>query len=122
MKRLLVIFICLIGFNCLAEKLDSKIVDNLANAIYKLEGGSKTKYPYGIKSLPIKGSNKVNRESYARNICKNTITNNYDRWQKAGRPGKFLVFLGSKYCPPSADRKGHKNWINNITKISGHDF
>ena len=85
--------------------------EQICNAIYRLEGGSRAKVPYGILSI------KVRDASHARRICLATIRNNRIRWEKAGRPGAFLDYLADKYCPRSADPVGNKNWKRNIHKL-----
>jgi 8-oxo-dGTP pyrophosphatase MutT (NUDIX family) len=97
--------------------LPEQYIEKLADAIYRLEGGDKTKYPYGIKSIDTKGD--VNR---ARRIAMNTIRNNYKRWITAGKPGKYLDFLADRFCPIQADKQGNINWKKNIRAISGMDF
>ena len=50
-----------------------------------------------------------------------TIQKNWDRWQKAGAKGEFIVFLGNRYCPVGADNDPHglnKHWIKNVTKFT----
>lgn len=92
--------------------LKSSEADRLANAIYVIEGGSNTRYPYGIKSINTKG-NKVK----ARKICIRTIQNTHDRWLAANKPIDFLDYLANRYCPPSADRVGNYRWKVNIRKF-----
>ena len=86
-------------------------VERLCNAIYRAEGGSKARVPYGILSV------KVKNEADARRICINTIRNNITRWEKAGKPGDYIDFLANRYCPPSADPIGNLNWKKNVTAI-----
>lgn len=86
--------------------------DEIANAIYKLEGGAKAKAPYGILSI------KVRDAAHGRKICLNTIRNSRTRWIKSGRPGDELDFLANRYCPPSADPVGNRNWKRNIHKLT----
>lgn len=85
--------------------------DDIANAIYKIEGGSRAKVSYGILSIPVRDAD------HARRICINTIRNNRIRWIKAGQPGNYLDYLADKYCPRSADPVGNKNWKRNIHKL-----
>lgn len=92
--------------------LSSNEVDRITRVIYKIENSQK--YPYGIKSIHIKGWTEASRKEYARRICFNTVTNNYSRWLKADKPGEFLDYLANKYCPPSDDKIGNKNWKKNI--------
>ena len=49
--------------------------------------------------------------------CAATVQKNYDRWVKAGKRGKFVVFLGNVYCPIGADNDPtglNKHWIKNM--------
>lgn len=84
----------------------------IANAIYRLEGSAKAKAPYGILSM------KVRDKAHARQVCLTTIRNSRTRWLKAGRPGDELDFLANRYCPPSADPVGNRNWKRNIHKLT----
>ena len=90
-----------------AEMSDSR-ANQIADAIYKIEGGANTKWPYGIKSI---------KTSNPRQVCINTIKNNYSRWQKSGSSKPFLDYLADVYCPQSADFKGNQNWKANIHKL-----
>ena len=84
--------------------------DKLANAIYKAEGGNKTRYPYGIKSVRCVGENDC------RLICLNTIRNNQKRFTKQTKYTDFIEFLGSRYCPLNIKGEYHlnKNWVKNV--------
>lgn len=86
--------------------------DQIANAIYRLEGGAKAKAPYGVLSM------KVSSPAMARRICLTTIRNSRTRWLKAGRPGDELDYLADRYCPPSADPVGNRRWKINIHKFT----
>ena len=86
--------------------------ERIADAIYVIEGGKKTKYPYGIKSINTKGNVIV-----ARKICINTINNTHKRWIAANKPNDFLDFLADRYCPSTCDKQGNKNWKANIRKL-----
>ena len=47
-----------------------------------------------------------------------TVQKNYDRWIKAGSEGKYIAYLGRRFCPLEAanDPDGlNKNWIGNVT-------
>ena len=92
-----------------ASALDA---ERIADAIYRVEGGAKAKVPYGILSIPVKN------EAHARRICLNTIRNNHKRWIAAGKPGDYLDFLADRYCPPSADPVGNRNWKKNIKQLT----
>jgi hypothetical protein len=110
-KRILcfsLVFVCFGAFsqnNVIFNKLSTNQINKIVDVIYKIEGGAKTKYPYGIMSV---------KTSNPRRVCFNTVSNNYIRWQKAGKTNEFLMFLSEKYCPPSVDPIGNKNWKNNI--------
>ena len=101
-----ILLFMLAGFPLLASS-DSEIAD----AIYRVEGGSRARVPYGILSI------KIRDEAHARRICLNTIRNNRVRWIKAGQPGSYLDYLADRYCPRSADPIGNKNWKRNIHKL-----
>ena len=84
----------------------------LADAIFLAEGGFKTAYPYGIRSV-----NCVAR-SECRQICLNTIRNNRARWKTAGKPGTYLEFLARRYAPlnSSNDPNGlNRHWLKNVS-------
>jgi hypothetical protein len=77
-------------------------VNKLADAIYKAEGGAKTNFPYGVRSIDTKGN-----KEYAQKICLNSIRNAQKRWKKAGEPEDFVTFMGRRYIPP----KENPNWV-----------
>jgi hypothetical protein len=95
----------------LSARLTDKEASRIVDAIYRVEGGPKAKVPYGILSIPVRDA------AHARRICTNPVQNNHDRWVKAGRPGEYLDFLADRYCPPSADLTGNRNWKRNIRAI-----
>ena len=86
--------------------------DQIANAIYKAEGGEKTKYPYGVKSINTNGD-----EKYARQICLNSIRNSRKRWIDAGKSDDFIIFMSRRYAPIGAENDPgglNKFWIKNV--------
>jgi len=85
--------------------------EQIADAVYRVEGGARARVPYGILSI------KVRDAAHARRICLNTIKNNRARWIKAGQPGSYMDYLADKYCPRSADPVGNKNWKINIKRL-----
>lgn len=93
-----------------ARPISPSETEQIANAIYTLEGGAKTRYPYGIKSL---------RTRNPRQVCINTIEHAWRDFHGQGTKLRrdFLYFLADRYCPPSVDRVGNKRWKKNITKI-----
>jgi len=87
------------------EKVSDTVI---TDAIYIAEGGSKAKVPYGI--LSIKTNN-------PRQICLNTVRNHRKRHSDHKCGLDFITCLGNRYCPPSADPRGNKNWIRNVTRL-----
>lgn len=82
--------------------------ERMADAIYKAEGGPKARKPYGVLSIPVRD------EAHARQITLNSIRNNWKRWEKAGKPGDFVDFMADRWCPPSVDPVGNRNWKKNV--------
>ena len=106
--------IALIFLLCSVRLVGNNIdVNKLADAIYVIEGGNKTKYPYGIVSIDTKGN-----RAKARKICINTIQNTYKRWIAANKPIDFLDYLANRYCPPNIDKLGNQRWKVNIRKFT----
>ena len=94
-----------------AAVIDHAYANSIVDAIWHIEGGSKTKYPFGIMSVKCAGYDEC------RKVSMNTVRNNWKRWQKAGRPGEYLDFLANKYCPIEHDPVGNANWKKNIRKV-----
>ena len=69
--------------------------NQLADAIYRAEGGTKTRFPYGVRSI------KCDTKEECQQICLNSIKNAKKRWLKAGKPEDFIVFMGRRYSPPN---------------------
>ena len=89
--------------------------EQICNAIYKAEGGSKAQFPYGIRSV------KCESKEACRKVCLNTIRNNRKRFEKDASFGKitFIEFLGSRFCPTkgklsNAENRLNKNWVKNV--------
>lgn len=108
MKRTLFLAAMLAAAAANAAELDA---GRLADAIYRAEGGPAARRPYGILSV------KTRDAAHARQICLNTISNNHARWVQAGRPGSYIDFLADRYCPPSADPAGNRNWKKNVRAL-----
>lgn len=91
--------------------------DQIADAIYLAEGGTKAKKPFGILSVPCNG--------YAdcRKVCLNTIRNNRKRYAEWGYKSfpDYLSFLQSRYAPTEKatnDPLGlNRNWLKNVRAI-----
>ena len=92
--------------------INTNYLNKVVSAIYVIEGGAKTKYPWGIKSI------KTNNPKLA---CEQTVANNWIRYNNLKEDKNkyhcYLDFLASRYCPISCDPVGHKNWVNNIHKL-----
>ena len=113
LSGLLILFLLLI---CGCGNVQADEVDRIVDAIYKAEGGSKAKKPFGILSVPCEGYKEC------RQICKNTVINNRVRYQKYKKGGgkaykDYIEFLASRYAPVGVknDPTGlNKNWVKNV--------
>lgn len=98
----------------------------LANAIYKAEGGAKTKHPYGIL--------KRYKTTTSRQACINTCKHAYRDYLVAvakapqiaskGPRMAFLAFLANRYAPIGAknDPTGlNRNWLKNVSHFYNGD-
>jgi len=88
----------------------------LADAIYKAEGGAKTRHPYGIL--------KKYKTTTPRQACINTIKSGLKRYETSDKSLQFIPFLAQTYCPTvpakgqkltSLEQKLNGNWIGNVT-------
>ena len=79
--------------------------EQIADAIYKAEGGKKAKVPYGVLSI---------KTNDPRGVCINTIKKQRIRHKKHDCNSDFITCLGNRYCPVSSDSKGNKNWVKNV--------
>ena len=101
--------------NGFSKELSDILANKIANKIYLIEGGPNTKYPYGIKSIKTNGN--INK---SRQICVQSIKNNYIRWQKSGKKYSFISFLGSRYAPVGVTNDPNNlnsNWVKNLNKM-----
>ena len=92
--------------------------EQIANAIYKAEGGKKATYLYGIRSVEYTNKNE------ARRICLNTIKNNRKRYAEYGykKYDTYLEFLASRYAPINADndpKRLNNYWLKNVKWFLG---
>jgi hypothetical protein len=78
----------------------------IADAIRLAEGKTAGAYRYGIRS--------ARSEVDGRRRCLATIRANRIRWTTAGARGEFIDFLADRYCPPSVDPVGNRNWKRNV--------
>lgn len=100
MKRTLLLFLFAAG----AHAADFN-VQKLANAIYLAEGGPRARAPYGVLRLA------GHSESECRRVCIRTIEHARRDWPGTG---SFIDFLADRYCPPSVDPVGNRNWKRNV--------
>lgn len=89
--------------------------NRLADAIYKAEGGTKTKFPYGIKSVSCKDAKEC------REICLKTIRNAFKRYKNEKLKISFLEYLRNKYAP-LIDSELNKNWLPNVIHFYGEEI
>lgn len=111
MKKILFLslFLCFSAFLSYSGQISTNLANKIVDSIYKLEGGPKTKYPFGIKSINTSGN-----YDKARQICLNTVNNHWKRWESWGKTNCFLDSLADRYCPTQDDKTGNKNWKKNI--------
>ena len=83
-------------------------IDRLANAIYKAEGGLKTKHPYGILAKY--------KTTTPRQACINTIKSGLKRYKTYKGKDDFIVFLSRTYCPVGSDTDNGtcQYWSKNV--------
>lgn len=79
-----------------------------ADAIYKAEGGAKTKHPYGILAHY--------RHTTPRAACVNTVLHQWRVYQATGKRKRFLEHLAGVYCPidSNTDDGTCKYWKSNV--------
>lgn len=82
-------------------------------AIRKSENGPKGR-EFGILHPKAKDTNLDTQAGWSAA----TIVKNKQRWEKEGRPGDFITYLGKRYAPIGASndpRNLNKNWIKNVS-------
>lgn len=96
------------------KELSKEDVNRIANAIYKAEGGAKTRHPYGILAKYKKTS--------PRQACINTVQHKYSDWVASGDPRPFITYLASKYAPRHVSNDPfdlNRNWEKNVRFYMG---
>jgi hypothetical protein len=91
--------------------------NQVVDAIYKAEGGAKTRHPYGIVSIPTYGDKKL-----AKKYCYNTVKNQWARHERHFCGKDYLTCLRDRYAPLAAsnDPKGlNRNWLKNVKTFMG---
>lgn len=84
-------------------------IDNIANVIWKVEGGTNTVHPYGILQHF--------QHTTPRQACINTIKHALHDYKLHTIDRTFIYFLADRYCPSSADKQGNINWKVNMVRI-----
>ena len=83
--------------------------EQVVQAIYRTEGGSKTSHPFGIMT-------KYHNTS-PHDACLNTVNHALRDYSLHRIDRTFIIFLSNRYCPPSADKQGNINWQHNMIQI-----
>jgi hypothetical protein len=113
-SKLPLLAVCLLaGFSALGADLTPAEINRAVDAIWRIEGGAATRYPYGIRSIT------TTNAAHARKICYNTVRNTWRRYEAAGKPGEWADYLANRFCPPAADKVGNANWKRNFKRIMG---
>jgi hypothetical protein len=102
------ILILLSASSCFAALTPTE-ENHLADAIYLVEGGNKTKHPYGVLAKY--------KSTSPRQACINTIRTKRKAWEAGGRRGDWLDYLADRYCHKQVDPIGNRNWKTNIHKL-----
>jgi len=83
--------------------------EQVVQAIYQTEGGSHTKHPYGVLT--------TYKHTTPHDACLHTVEHALRGYTLHAVDRKFIYLLADKYCPPSADKQGNKNWKVNMVRI-----
>lgn len=94
----------LVVADCHSKAEPETTFERLADAILRAEGV----WTYGVKTVV------VTNGAQARRVCLNTIRHAWADWNGQG---DFIGFLGDRYCPPSCDAVGNRNWKRNVRSI-----
>lgn len=88
--------------------------ESLLQAIYRAEGGEKAKAPYGL----IHSSWCMDEPGWCKYYANEVIRVHRKRWERAGNPGDWIEYLGSKWAPTQGvsdwESSYNKNWIRNV--------
>jgi hypothetical protein len=109
MIRLLPI-LCLV-LTTAAEPISPRLAGDIADALWRAEGGHRARAPYGITTV------RVRDHAHAREITLAAIRQEWDRWERGGRRGTFYQHFGRRWCSPRTDAVGHRNLVRNLTTI-----
>jgi hypothetical protein len=106
MNRILTIL--LLSTTVISGELSPRLADEMADIIWKIEGGHAARKPFGVLSV------KVLDAQHAREITIASIHANWRRWERAGRAGTFAQFMAHRWVPRSVDAAGHRRWVRNF--------
>lgn len=105
MKKIIfsLIFFLLLATMARAEEYYS--TNDIVDSIWIIEGGVKTNYPFGIKSVYCSGYDEC------RQVCVNTVENTKIRYNTYGykQEKEFLTFLAKRYAPYEWEA-----WLSNL--------
>ena len=106
---LLFVFYCYPLWQCYGENLDE---NKLCEAIYRSEGGDRTNYPYGIKSVSCETKDEC------RIKCIESVRNQFKLFTRHGGKGikNFIREFARRYDSGDS-RAGQAVWIKNVTRI-----
>ena len=111
---LAICFITLLFIGCqrqteIKEKID---VSKMCEAIYRSEGGDRTNYPYGIKSVSCKTKDECRLK------CLESVRNQFKLFTRHGGKGikNFIREFARRYDSGDS-RIGQAIWIKNVTRI-----
>lgn len=82
----------------------------IVTAIWLIEGGEGTRFPYGIKD------HHHHTQEQARRICWNTVENAKRDYFLYRPKEEFLEYLSDRYVPIEDDPVGHRNWVRFMRK------
>jgi len=105
-KILFILFLALLLIDINQARSEERYsTSNIVDAIWIIEGGLKTNYPFGIRSVYCNGYDDC------RQVCVNTVENNRVRFSQYGykQEKDFLTFLAKRYCPDNWEV-----WLKNL--------
>lgn len=106
-----ILTILCLGLTALAEPISPRLANDIADALWIAEGGHRARNHFGITTVMIRDY------AHARAIALSAIRQEWDRWERGGRRGTYYAHLARRWCPPSHDRRGHRNLVRNLTLI-----
>lgn len=108
---ILTILLGVVALACAQVTAPAYTNEQIADAIYRAEGGEKTRHPYGILSVKVSGKEE------ARRVCLNTIRKQRKRHADHACGFSFLECLQRRYAPIGAfndPRNLNSNWLKNV--------